>query len=65
MSFANQALAVKWLVENKGKLQNKVYGVPEEIDREVAKRKLKTMGIRIDKLTREQIKYMKSWKEGT
>lgn len=65
MSFANQALAVKWLVENKGKLQNKVYGVPEEIDREVARRKLKTMGIRIDKLTREQIKYMKSWKEGT
>ncbi len=65
MSFANQALAVKWLVENKGKLQNKVYGVPEEIDREVAKRKLKTMGIKIDRLTREQIKYMKSWKEGT
>ncbi len=65
MSFANQALAVKWLVKNKGKLKNKVYGVPEEIDREVAKRKLKTMGIKIDKLTREQIKYMKSWKEGT
>ena len=65
MSFANQALVVKWLVKNKGKLQNKVYKVPDEIDREVARRKLKTMGIKIDKLTKEQIEYMKSWKEGT
>ena len=65
MSFANQALVVKWLLKNKGKLQNKVYKVPDEIDREVARRKLKTMGIKIDKLTKEQIEYMKSWKEGT
>ena len=65
MSFSNQALAVKWLVENKGKLENKVYKVPSEIDREVARRKLKAMGIKIDKLTKEQIKYMRGWKEGT
>ncbi|MEM2583080.1 MAG: adenosylhomocysteinase [Candidatus Thermoplasmatota archaeon] len=65
MSFANQAMAVKWLVENKGKLENKVYRLPEEIDREVARRKLKTMGIKIDELTEEQKKYLASWKEGT
>ncbi|HEC76712.1 MAG TPA: adenosylhomocysteinase [Thermoplasmatales archaeon] len=65
MSFSNQALCVKWMIENEGKLQNKVYKVPEKIDREVAKRKLETMGIKIDKLTKEQIKYMESWKEGT
>ena len=65
MSFSNQALVVKWLVENKGKLENKVYRVPDEIDREVARRKLKTMDIEIDELTEEQIKYLRSWKEGT
>lgn len=65
MSFSNQALCVKWMIENKGMLKNKVYKVPEEIDREVAKRKLETMGVKIDRLTKEQIKYMKSWKEGT
>ncbi|MBC7129219.1 MAG: adenosylhomocysteinase [Thermoplasmatales archaeon] len=65
MSFANQAMAVKWLVENKGKLENKVYRLTEEIDREVARRKLKTMGIKIDRLTEEQKKYMAGWKEGT
>ena len=65
MSFSNQALAVKWIVENHEKLENKVYKVPDELDREVARRKLKAMGIKIDKLTREQIKYMRGWKEGT
>jgi len=65
MSFSNQALAVKWIVENAGKLENKVYKVPDEIDREVAKRKLAAMGIKIDKLTKEQIEYMREWKEGT
>jgi len=65
MSFYNQALVAKWLVDNKGKLENKVYKVPEEIDREVARRKLKTMGIKIDRLTEEQKKYLESWKEGT
>ena len=65
MSFSNQALVAKWLVDNKGKLENKVYKVPEEIDREVARRKLKTMGIKIDRLTEEQKKYLESWREGT
>ena len=64
MSFSNQALVAKWLVDNKGKLENKVYKVPEEIDREVARRKLKTC-IKIDRLTEEQKKYLESWKEGT
>jgi len=65
MSFSNQALVTKWLVGKKGKLENKVYKVPEEIDREVARRKLKTMGIKIDRLTKEQKEYLENWKEGT
>ncbi len=65
MSFANQALSVKWLVEMKGKLKNKVYVVPDKIDREVARRKLKSMGIKIDRLTKEQREYLRGWKEGT
>ncbi len=65
MSFSNQALAVKWLVEKAGRLENKVYKVPDEIDREVARRKLAAMGIKIDKLTKEQIEYMRGWREGT
>ena len=65
MSFSNQALVARWLVRKKGKLENKVYKVPEEIDREVARRKLKTMGIKIDRLTKEQKEYLESWKEGT
>lgn len=62
MSFANQALSLEYLVKNKGLLQNKVYDVPEEIDREVAKIKLKTLNIEIDDLTEEQKKYLLSWK---
>ena len=65
MSFANQALVAAWLVRDGKKLENRVYSVPEMIDREVARRKLKTMGIKIDKLTREQKRYMADWKEGT
>ncbi len=65
MSFANQALVAKWLVKNAKKLEKKVYPVPEEIDGEIALLKLKTMDIQIDELTEEQMKYMKSWKEGT
>ncbi len=65
MSFSNQAMAAKWIVENRGKLENKVYRLPEEIDRDIAGRKLKTMGIKIDRLTKEQRKYLESWKEGT
>lgn len=62
MSFANQALSLEYIVKNKGLLQNKVYDVPEEIDREVAKIKLKTLNIEIDDLTEEQKKYLSSWK---
>ncbi|MFN4245836.1 MAG: adenosylhomocysteinase [Brevinematia bacterium] len=65
MSFANQALSCKFLVENQGKLPNKVFSVPEEIDREVAKLKLHSMGVSIDLLTEEQEKYLSSWSEGT
>lgn len=65
MSFANQALAVEYLVQNKGQLEPGVYPVPAEKDREIAELKLSAMGISIDKLTEEQIKYMNSWSEGT
>src|SRR5712691_1988995 len=65
MSFANQALAAEYAVQNAGKLEKKVYVVPEEIDREIARVKLATMGIDIDELTEEQAKYLASWDEGT
>jgi adenosylhomocysteinase len=65
MSFANQALSVKYIYENHEKLEKKVYKVPEQIDRLVAELKLKSMGVKIEKLTDEQIKYLQSWEEGT
>ena len=65
MSFTNQALCVKYIVENYKRLENKVYSVPEEIDREIARLKLEAMGIRIDTLSREQSRYLKSWEMGT
>ncbi|HDP81372.1 MAG TPA: adenosylhomocysteinase [Spirochaetes bacterium] len=65
MSFANQALCMEYLVKNKGKLETKVHGVPDEIDKDVARLKLKAMGVRIDTLTAEQEKYLASWQEGT
>jgi len=65
MSFANQALCIEYIVKNKDKLEKKVYPVPEEIDREVARLKLMAMGIKIDTLTPEQKKYLSSWEEGT
>jgi adenosylhomocysteinase len=65
MSFANQALAAEYFVVNKGKLHNKVYVLPKKLDQEVAKLKLKAMGISIDTLTPEQKKYLTSWGEGT
>ena len=65
MSFANQALSVEFIVENAGELERKVYDVPEEIDREIARLKLATMGVEIDTLTAEQEKYLASWDEGT
>jgi adenosylhomocysteinase len=65
MSFANQALAAEYLVKHHRDLENKVYPVPENIDREIARLKLRSMGIAIDTLTAEQEKYMASWQEGT
>ncbi len=65
MSFANQALSVEYLVKKAKKLQNTVYIVPQDIDKEVARLKLKSMGTSIDTLTPEQVKYMASWSEGT
>lgn len=65
MSFANQALCMEYMVQNKGKLEIRVHPVPEEIDNEVARLKLKAMGVTIDTLTAEQQKYLASWEEGT
>ncbi|MFN2193761.1 MAG: adenosylhomocysteinase, partial [Candidatus Promineifilaceae bacterium] len=63
MSFAGQAMAAKYLVDNEGKLENKVHTIPEEIDAEIASIKLAAMGIGIDTLTEEQVKYLNSWEE--
>ena len=65
MSFANQALCMEYIVKNRGRLETKVYPVPKEIDKEVARLKLQSMGIDIDSLTAEQEKYLTSWDEGT
>jgi adenosylhomocysteinase len=65
MSFANQALSAEYVVKNAERLEPKVYVVPEEIDREIARVKLDTMGIEIDTLTDEQARYLASWNEGT
>jgi adenosylhomocysteinase len=65
MSFANQALCAEYIAKNYRKLQKKVYGVPEQIDKDIAFLKLKAMGIKIDTLTPEQKKYLSSWEMGT
>ena len=65
MSFSNQALAVEYIAQHAKQLEPKVYPVPAEIDQSVARLKLESMGIAIDKLTREQEKYLTSWSEGT
>jgi adenosylhomocysteinase len=65
MSFANQALSAEFVIQNAGTLDRKVYPVPEEIDKEIARLKLETMGVQIDRLTEEQAKYLDSWNEGT
>jgi len=65
MSFANQALCLEYMVKNQRKLEARVYPVPEEIDKQVAHLKLKSMGVEIDNLTSEQVKYLTSWEEGT
>jgi adenosylhomocysteinase len=65
MSFANQALSAEYMVKNAASLEAQVYDVPKEIDREVARLKLRSMGIGIDTLTPEQQRYLESWEEGT
>jgi adenosylhomocysteinase len=65
MSFANQALSVEWIVQNRGDLETRVHRVPEDIDREVAKLKLAAMGTDIDELTEEQRNYIEGWEHGT
>jgi len=65
MSFANQALSVEFIVKEGGSLKPDVYDVPKEIDREVARLKLETMGVRIDTMTKEQEAYVRGWSEGT
>ena len=62
MSFANQALGIEFLVKNRGKLENKLYTLPHEVDVKIAELKLKSMGIEIDTLTPEQEEYLHSWK---
>ncbi len=65
LSFSDQLLAVLYILQSRGSLENKVYKLPEDLDRKVAEIKLKTLGVKIDKLTEEQKKYLESWKEGT
>ena len=65
MSFANQALAAEYMVKNHSVLQSQVYVVPEDIDREIARLKLASMGINIDMLTAQQAAYLSQWEEGT
>jgi adenosylhomocysteinase len=65
MSFANQALSAEYMLKNADKLEKTVYSVPADIDAEIARIKLDAMGIKIDVLTEEQVKYLNSWEEGT
>jgi adenosylhomocysteinase len=65
MSFANQSLAAEWIVQQRGQLEPRVYPVPVEIDKEVARLKLHAMGVEIDALTDEQERYLHSWEQGT
>ena len=65
MSFANQALSTEYAVQHAATLERRVYPVPREIDEEIARLKLGTMGVEIDQLTEEQAKYLASWDEGT
>jgi adenosylhomocysteinase len=65
MSFANQALSAVYMVQNSKNLEKTVYPVPEDVDKEIARIKLAEMGVKIDKLTAEQERYLSSWEEGT
>ncbi len=65
MSFANQSLGAEYMLKNAKKLEKKVYSIPEDIDKEIARLKLISMGIKVDQLTKEQHKYLASWEMGT
>ncbi len=65
MSFANQALGMEYLIQNHGKLEPGVHNVPPDIDQEVGRLKLQSLGISIDTLTADQQRYQDSWEEGT
>ena len=65
MSFANQALGAEYIVKHAHELEKKVHVLPKELDHEIAEIKLKSMGIEIDVLTPEQVKYLSSWQSGT
>lgn len=65
MSFANQSLGAEYMVKNGSQLEKKVYTIPAEIDQEIARLKLESMGITIDTLTEEQVRYLNQWQEGT
>jgi len=65
MSFANQALSARYLLQQGTKIQKNVYAVPAELDEEIARLKLRSMGIKIDHLTAEQKRYLSAWQEGT
>ena len=65
MSFANQALSAEYMVKHYQEMENKVYSVPDDIDREIARLKLESMGVTIDTLSQEQLDYLNSWEEGT
>ena len=65
MSFANQALSAEYMARNFKRLKNQVYSVPEDIDKNIARLKLKSLGVKIDLLTAEQRKYLASWEMGT
>ncbi len=65
MSFANQALAVEYMIKNAAQLKIDVHPVPDHLDRQIAKLKLESMGVQVDKLTPDQEHYLASWDEGT
>ena len=65
MSFANQALGAEYMAKHASTMKPNVYTIPEEVDMEIARIKLEAMGVDIDKLTDEQVKYLNSWEEGT
>jgi adenosylhomocysteinase len=65
LSFSLQALSVEYILKNKGKLKPIVYNVPKEVDENVARLKLESLGIEIDNLSKEQVRYLSSWQEGT